>query len=179
MKKLIVFVCNGNIHRSVVAEKFLTKILKGEKLDNKFSVASYGLQGIKGAAKPLHKNLKGYLNEWNAALPTLREFKIAHALARHNSRSIAPTVAEKATIIIAMDKKTYSGKKNSLVNQFPDEKNKIHLFSELTKNHKDIKDPFGSEDLNLHQDIIENIYSTIKKNLKTILDWTNTANKNK
>lgn len=177
MKKLIVFICNGNIHRSVIAEKSLVKILQEKDLDNEFSVASFGLQGTKGTAEPLHKNLKDYPKEYRAALPTLRKFEID--VDDHLFQKITAIEIKKAALVIAMDKKVYSGAMNSLLGQFPKSKAKIHVFSELTKNHKYIKDPSGSGNFKLHEDIINNIYFTIKKNLKTILDWTNINNKQK
>jgi protein-tyrosine-phosphatase len=171
MKKLILFICNGNIYRSVIAEKYLTKILQEKDLDNKFSIASYGLQGARNTDKPMHKNLKKYPREYKAALPTLREFKIK--INDHSSQKITPTAVKKATVIIAMDKKIYSRSKNSLFKQFPGSKQKIHIFSELTKNRKDIKDPFGINNSKFHRVIIENICLTIKKKFKIILDWAN------
>lgn len=169
MKKLIVFVCNGNIHRSVIAEKCLIEILKERNLGRKFSVASYGLQGTKGTAKPLHKNLTKYPKEYKAALPSLRKFKID--VSDHNSQKITPAVAKKAAVIIAMDKKVYLTAKNSLLKQFPKAKQKIHLFSGLVKNHKDMKDPSGSGNFQLHKSIIQTICFSIKSNFKTILSW--------
>ncbi len=170
MKKLIVFVCNGNIHRSVVAEKYLSQVLERNHLDNKFSVASYGLQGTMGIAKPRHTNLTEYRKEWKAASPTLRKFRID--LTDHFYQKITPAVIKKTAVIIAMDKKVFSTAKNALLNQFPKAKNKIHIFSEITKNHKDIKDPAGNGSFSVHQTTIKNICSTIENKLKTILEWT-------
>lgn len=173
MKKKIIFVCNGNIHRSVIAEKYFTKLLKENNLSNNFSVSSYGIQGTKGTTKPIYKNLKEYKNEWEAALPTLQKFNIDTELAKHSFRKITPHIVKKATVIVAMDKKTYSEKINSLTKQFAKNKNKIYLFSELTQDHKDIQDLAGNNNFLIHKKVIENICLTLKKNKKTILDWTN------
>ncbi|KKS34491.1 MAG: hypothetical protein UU95_C0012G0016, partial [Parcubacteria group bacterium GW2011_GWC2_42_12] len=59
----------------------------------------------------------------------------------------------------------------SLMNQFPNYTEKIHRFSELTMNHRGIKDPAGSSDVKLHREIIRNIYSTLNKKFKDILGW--------
>lgn len=170
MKKTILFICNGNIHRSVIAEKYLSGVLRQKGLDKKFTVTSYGLQGTKGTAKPLHKNLKEYLKEYKVALPMLHKFRID--VTDHVFQKITPIAVKKATVIIAMDKKVYLNSKNSLLKQFPKAKNKIHTFSEITKNHQDIKDPAGSGSAKVHGAVIKNICFTIKKNLKTILSWT-------
>lgn len=70
-----------------------------------------------------------------------------------------------------MDKKVYSKNKNSLLKQFLKQKKKIHLISELTLDHKGIKDPAGSDSKELHKKVIENIYSTLANEYKTILTW--------
>ncbi|PIQ30980.1 MAG: hypothetical protein COW61_04565 [Candidatus Yonathbacteria bacterium CG17_big_fil_post_rev_8_21_14_2_50_46_19] len=169
MCKLIVFICNGNIHRSVIAAESLRKMLKNNKVSPKLSVTSYGLQGTKGTDLPKHKHLSEYPKEWKAAKPTLQNFDID--ISKHSSQKITPTVMKKASVVIAMDDKVYSRAKNSLKKQFPDYKGKIHRFSELTMHHRNIKDPAGSGNEKLHKKIIEDIYSTIAKRYEDILKW--------
>ena len=43
MKKLIVFVCNGNIHRSAVAEAYLKRLTEEKRIDDHLIVVSRGL----------------------------------------------------------------------------------------------------------------------------------------
>jgi len=169
MNKLIVFICNGNIHRSVIAAEFLRKILKEHRIGRKFSVTSYGLQGTKGTDLPKHKHLSKYPKEWKAAKPTLQKFGID--ISKHSFQKITPTVMKRASVVIAMDDKVYSRAKNSLTKQFPNYKGKIHRFSELTANNKIVKDPAGSGSEKLHREIIRNIYSTLNKKFKDILSW--------
>lgn len=170
MKKLIIFICNGNIHRSVIAAESLRKILKERKIGQKFSIDSYGLQGTKGTDLPKHKNLSGYPKEWKAAKPTLQKFGID--ISKHSFQKISRAVMKKASVIIAMDNKVYSTAKNSLMNQFPNYIEKIHRFSELTTHNRVIKDPAGSSDEKLHREIIRGIYSVLNKKLGDILGWT-------
>lgn len=170
MERLIVFICNGNIHRSVIAAESLRKILKDNKIKAKFSVSSYGLQGTKGTDLPKHKHLSEYPKEWKAAKPTLQNFGIN--ISKHSFQKITPIVMKKASVVIAMDDKVYSRAKNSLAKQFPKYKSKIHRFSELTENNKVVKDPAGSGSEKLHKEIIENIYSTLSKKYKDILEWS-------
>lgn len=170
MKGLIVFICNGNIHRSVIAAESLRKILKEKKIGPKFSVTSYGLQGTKGTDLPKHKNLSEYPKEWKAAKPTLQNFSID--ISKHSFQKITPAVMKKASVVIAMDDKVYSRAKNSLTKQFPKYKTKIHRFSELTENKRVVKDPAGSGSEKLHKEIIENIYFTLSKKYKDILEWS-------
>lgn len=169
MKKLIVFICNGNIHRSVIAAESLRKILKDNKIKPRFSISSYGLQGTKGTDLPKHKHLSEYPKEWGAAQPTLQALGID--ISKHSFQKITPTVMEKASVVIAMDDTVYSRAKNSLAKQFPEYRAKIHRFSELTENGEVIKDLAGSGNEKLHKEIIENIYSSLLKKYKDILDW--------
>jgi len=169
MKKLIVFICNGNIHRSVIAAEFLRKILKEQKIGRSFFVDSYGLQGTKGTNSPKHKHFSEYPKEWEAAKLTLQ--KLGVDISKHSFQKISGAVMKKASVVIAMDNKVYSTAKNSLMNQFPNYTEKIHRFSELTMNHRGIKDPAGSSNVKLHREIIRNIYSTLNKKFKDILGW--------
>jgi protein-tyrosine phosphatase len=169
MKKHIIFICNGNIHRSVIAAECLRSILKERGIDSKFLVDSYGLQGTKGTKMPRHKRLSEYPKEWNAAKPTLQRLNID--ISKHNFNKISAGVIKRADIVIAMDNKVYSRANNFLTKQFPKYAGKIHRFSELTINHKVIKDPAGSGNEKVHKKVIEGIHSTIAKKYKDILEW--------
>jgi len=168
-KGSIIFVCNGNIHRSVIAAESLRKILRDNKVNSKLSVSSYGIQGTKGTDLPKHKHLSEYPKEWKVAKQILQNFDID--IGKHSFQKITSSAMKKASIVIAMDNKVYSEAKNSLVKQFPEYKDKIHCFSELTKNNEVIKDPAGSSSKKLHKEIIENIYFTLFKKYKDILRW--------
>ena len=169
MKKLIIFVCNGNIHRSVIAAQCLRNVLKDKELNSRFLVDSYGLQGTRGTELPKHKRLSDYPKEWKAAKPTLDRLGIN--ISRHSFKKISADIMKKATVVIAMDDKVYSRAKNSLKKQFPKYTEKIHRFSELTVGYRVVKDPFGISDVDFHGKIIQDIYSTICKKYKDILAW--------
>ena len=169
MKKFIVFVCNGNIHRSVIAAESLRKILNERRIGQIFFVDSYGLQGTKGTDLSKHKHLSEYPKEWEAAKPTLQKLDID--ISKHSFQKISAAVMKKASVVIAMDNKVYSRAKNSLVSQFPNYLGKIHRFSELTQQHRVINDPAGSGSEKLHRKIINDIHSVLNKKYKNILDW--------
>lgn len=169
MKKQIIFICNGNIERSVVAAQCLRNILKEKRISSKFSVDSYGLQGTQGTVLPKYKHLSQYPKEWKAAKKILQKLDIN--INNHSSQKITLNVVKKASVIIAMDKKVYLRNKNALLKQFTKYKNKIHVISELTKDYKDIKDPAGSGNKELHKKIIEKIHTTMINEYKTILTW--------
>lgn len=169
MKKLIIFVCNGNIHRSVIAAEILRKMLRERKADRNFSVDSYGLQGTKGTELPKHKHLSDYPKEWKAAKPTLQEFGID--IKKHSFQKITTAAMKKVSVVIAMDDKVHSEAKNSLMKQFPNQGYKIHRFSELTPRYRPLKDPAGSGDEKVHRDVIKTIHSTLSKKFEDILAW--------
>lgn len=172
MKQLIVFVCNGNIHRSVIAAEYLSNIIRDLKVSAQYHVESYGLQGTMGTQPPLHKKLAEYPKEWSAAEPILHKFGIH--IDHHSYQKITPAVVKKAAVIFAMDIKTYSTAPNSLTKQFPNAIHKIRNFSELTLGHTDIVDPVKNGSKRLHENIIRTICSTLQKNVKTILLMCNT-----
>lgn len=169
MKKKIIFICNGNIHRSVIAAQCFRNILKKHNISQSFMIDSFGLQGTQGTVLPKQKHLSDYPKEWKAAKPILKKFDID--ISQHSFKKITPDIAKKASVIVAMDKKVYSGNKNSLLKQFPKQKKKIHLISKLTLDGKGIKDPVGSGSRELHRKVIEKIYSTLTSKYKTILSW--------
>lgn len=169
MKKLIIFICNGNIHRSVIAAECLKKILKKQETDQNILVDSYGLQGTKGTNLPKYKHLSEYSKEWKAAKPTLQKFNID--ISNHSFQKITETAIKEVNVVIAMDDKVYSKAENSLINQFSIYKEKVHNFSELTVHNKGIKDLAGNSSKKMHAKIIEDIYFTLSENYKDILKW--------
>lgn len=169
MKKSIIFICNGNIERSPIAAYCLNDIFNKKQLAAKYKAGSFGLQGTQNTAHPLHKKLSEYPKEYKAAYPTLKKLQID--ISKHTYKKITLSTINSAATIIAMDKKVYSSAKNSLVKQFPFAKNKIHIFSEITLNHKNIKDPAGNGSRKIHEQVIKQIKSTINKNYKKILAW--------
>lgn len=169
MKKLIVFVCNGNIHRSVVAEICLKQELKKRRLDNKFIVISMGLQGSAGTNFPKYKNLSEYPKEWKIQKPILEELGID--ISEHSSKPIDRKIVEKASLILAMDRKVLIDLPNSLTKQFPEHRDKIKLFMELERKMEDVPDCFGSSDVKLHHYVDEKIVKTLKKKIGLIVDF--------
>jgi len=169
MKKLIIFICNGNIERSVIAAECLRNILKEKDLDSTFFVDSYGIQGTCDTQKPNHKHLSEYPEEWSVAEPCLTELGID--ISNHTYQTISDEIMEKASIVIAMDEKVYSTAQNSLLGQFPSHIKKVHRFAELADNDIDIKDLVGSGSKELHTELIKEIYSTVEKKYKEILAW--------
>lgn len=169
MKNLIIFVCNGNIYRSVIAAKCLENILRKNKTFPDIVVDSYGIQGTDNTPPPKHNKLSEYREEWNASKPILQELGID--IGEHYYQMISKDIIDKCDVVIAMDKNVYLEAKNALLKQFPDQAKKIHVFSELTLDGKDIADPDGISNKEAHRQIIVNIYDVINSKYLDILAW--------
>lgn len=163
MKKIIVFVCNGNIHRSVVAEACLKQEIEKKGISSLFEVISRGIQGSAGTNPPKYKNLSEYLLEWIIQKPILANLGLN--IIEHVSTPISHEIAKKALLIIAMDKKVLTELPNSLLKQFPQYSNKMKLFMEFEGKQEDVPDCFGSSDIKLHRYVDEMIVEIIKKKI--------------
>ena len=175
-KKLIVFVCRGNIHRSPIGEQVLKKLLKERGLEDKFEVISRGISGTAGTKPPEYKNILGYPEELKASKPTLRKLNID--ITKHEARPITEDIVKKAVAIIAMDKYVHFYLPHSLVNQFPLYKNKIHLLTQLEGKNQDIPDCRGFEDPEFHRAVIERIYNVLNNHFDTLMEWTKETTQN-
>lgn len=168
--KLVLVVCNGNIHRSVIAEYCLNRELKKKGLNDKFIVVSSGLQGTFGTKIPQGKNLCDYPLEWRLSSPILSELNID--ISKHCTTQIDVFIVEKASLILAMDCGVLIDKTNSLVKQFPKHAYKMRLFRELEGNPIDIPDCFGSSDVVLHRRVIKLINVISEKYIDVLLIYT-------
>ncbi len=168
MKKLLLTVCNGNIHRSVIAAACIDRKIRDKGLTNRYEVLSRGLQGTQGTEPSRHKNLRDYPMEWPLTEPFLRELDIEIADDQATT-PITRTIAERASIILAMDRPVLSQKQNSLLNQFPDLSTKMLLFSELAGKIEDVPDVGGVADVTIHRASVEMIHSIIEKHFEDLL----------
>jgi len=150
--KTVLVVCNGNIHRSVIAEFCLNKALEEMNLSKRLIAISRGLQGTLGTALPRGRNLCDYPLEWSLSSPVLDEIGID--ISSHCVTLIDISVVEKASLILAMDRAVLVGKSNSLFRQFSKYSYKMRLFRELEGRPEDVPDCFGSSDATLHRHVI-------------------------
>jgi len=167
-RKLIVFVCKGNIHRSAIAEQILKKLFKEKGLNNKFDVISRGVQGSAGTRPTMHKNITKY-EEWEISKPSLEELNID--ITKHKARPITKYVANKADVIIAFDKVILENHEVALIKQFPEFCNKIHLLSELEGKIEDIPDCKGIEDPEFHRVVTKRIHYILNNHWKELIEW--------
>lgn len=182
-KKIVMFVCKGNIHRSVIAELCLKQELEKFNLSNQFKVISRGIQGCCGTAMPKHENMTQYEIEWSLTKPILEKLGIdLLEIARHIARPIEKGDVQKADIVYAMEL-TVLGKSddalpNSLRIQFPEYFSKMHFFGELEDRDEELLDCGGSADPDLHLLVNERIVYAIRKNIQRIIVLDSKGEKN-
>lgn len=169
-KKIIIFVCKGNIHRSAIAEQVFKKIIKEKNLKNKYKVISRGIRGSAGTKAPLYKNITQY-KDWQFAKPSLDEFGID--ITSHKSQPINKYTADKASVIITFDDIVLNNDPAALLNQFPNLHKKIHLLSELENKIEDIPDCYGIDDPKYYRLVTKKIYDILYKNWVKLIDWAN------
>lgn len=148
MKKLILMVCRGNIHRSVIAEACLNQRLAAEGLSDRYEVESRGLQGAAGTKSAEYSNIRGYPNTWPRAEPSLNALGIDIPVDKI-STPITREDAEKAAVIFALDHVVLRDEPGSaLQTQFPDLVGKMRLLRSIEGADNDVPDcgEHGSED---------------------------------
>ncbi len=168
--KIILVVCNGNIHRSVIAEHCLKRSLKRQELDKEFIVVSRGIQGTCGTKIPTGKNLYDYPMELSCTKPALDELGIVIPKEQEKI-PIDLSVVESASVILAMEKGTLLERPNSLLKQFPRYSYKMRLFRELEGKNENVPDCFGSNDKNLHQEVVMLIDKISNECLNVLISW--------
>ena len=109
MKKIILIVCHGNMHRSVIAEQCINKALQQSGLESAYRVLSRGTQGTGGEDLPEHKNLRDYENEWLLTKPVLEEIGITIPVDQV-ATPINARIVEEAALILAMEVRCASHK---------------------------------------------------------------------
>lgn len=171
MKKLILSVCHGNIHRSVIAELCIKKVFAEQGLETGYEVLSRGLQGTCGTARPRFPNLRHYNLEWRLSRPFLEEFGIV-VPNEQTATPIDQEIAKRAALILVMDREVLCGRPKSaasnLVTQFPDYGFKMRLYRELCGEVGDFQDCFGEYNPEQYRAVIEEIYSIARGRFDTI-----------
>jgi len=167
MSHLILTVCKGNIHRSVIAEACINKYLKELGLESGFKVVSRGLKGSCGTAMSEFLNMRCYPLEWGHTEPILRELGIEIPETKI-ATPINENIVEEASLILAMDSEVLCGFTNCLVNQFPKFGFKMRLFSEMTGDVRDVLDCAGKTDTEMYRQVNLAIHSTARTGIQKI-----------
>lgn len=167
MKKLILTVCKGNIHRSVVAELCIRKNLQEFGLEDKFQVSSRGLQRSCQTSMPKFPNMRHYPLEWGHSEPILRDLGI-EIPETQIATPVDKSIVQDASLVLAMDQQVLCGFPNCLIKQFPELGFKMRLFSEMAQNILDVPDCAGKTDTGMYRQVNFTIHSTAKIGIRNM-----------
>ncbi|MDP1723027.1 MAG: hypothetical protein Q8L37_07605 [Candidatus Gottesmanbacteria bacterium] len=172
IKKLIIFVDRGDIARAPIAAAIVSQNLNERNLQNLYSVISFRTQGYAPDDKEPIKfpNITYYRKQYLDSERWLNEHNID--LSSRWSTAINSWFAEKAKVIFAMDTKT----RRSLLLMFPNCEGKVHTFSEIVREVKEIDDPEFAEDRQGLEQIYNGIENTIVNGFPRLLSLTDGIN---
>ncbi len=118
------------MHRSVIAEYYIKKLVEEKGLQNKISAISRGIQGSAGFAPTRGKHMRDYPNVYEKNIFSLGVLGLD--ILEHVSTPIQKSDIEQATCIIAMDQNVLTGVPRAcLYDQFPNNRHTMKLFMEL------------------------------------------------
>jgi len=166
--KSVLFVCMGNVHRSVIAEHRLRSLLEDHGLLH-VEVRSCGIQGSAGVPLPRFTNLRDYPDQWRASLPVLTSYGID--MSNHVARPVTRELVENADVVIAMDRRVLEMHVAALRHQFPDFAHKMHLFDELCASSGDVDDVGESDNVDTHTRVVRQICETLSSHIDELLTW--------
>jgi len=149
--KTVLFVCYGNIARSVIAEGCLKK--KFTELDFRIRVLSAGL------------NAQG-LPPTKETLEVMKREKIN--IPDRFSKQLTRKLLEEADLILTMEERY----KDAILFHYPQFKNKIFTLKEIAGEMEDldIQDPYG-QNVETYNKCAEEIRSNIDKSFRKIIDF--------
>lgn len=158
-KKIILTVCHGNIHRSVIAAACFNQAIENRGVQDRCICISRGLQGTCGEPMPAEESLRDYPLEWALSDPILSKLRITIP-SDQKATPIDPETVAKASVILAMDYGVgvLSSRFNSLQKQFSEHAHKMRLYMELVGQKKDLVDCFGCADPKIHKSVIKRIH---------------------
>ena len=143
----ILFVCLANRFRSPLAAAFFSKFLDQSVERKSWSIGSAGTwaqPGLPADARALQDAREKGLN-----------------IMAHRSRQISALLLSKSNLVLVME----AGQKEALQVEFPKEREKIYLLSEVAEGVPyDIPDPFGPGG-DTHQEIANELYELIRQRI--------------
>lgn len=167
---MVLVVCSGNIHRSVIAQLCLSRELVRIGKEAEFEVLSRGIQGTMDTDAPKYPNLLFYEMECYYTQPCLEVIGI-EIPTDQRATPIDEATIEQSSLILAMDVAILRTKENSLTRQFPSHISKMRLFTELVGREEDVPDCGGSNDAVLHQSVVMLINEVAKAGIYNMIRY--------
>ena len=157
--KTVLVVCNGNVGRSVIAEYCLNLLFRKAGL-----LVEKGMVATSRGVNIDKRSMRNYPAAWSIVEPLLLGLGIS-LRANQASKEIDATVVDDAVLILAMDREIY----RFLRCRFPKSAYKTRLFSELEGKFDDIPDTKGVTDPALQNEMILQIFNTVRNNLQQVI----------
>ncbi len=173
-QKIVLTVCKGNIHRSVIAAASITKLLEERSLGGSIAVRSRGLQGAFGFAPPRRPSIRDYPEEWALTQPGIESLGIVIPDDQTATPITINDVAE-AHLILAMDAMVRDAVLEGFRDEMPLLSEKTMLFMELGGVSEDVPDLDGKRSLKLFDRVTEVIYRTAEANFSTLVRLVSSA----
>ncbi len=174
--KNVLFVCKGNIMRSVIAEKLFEKMLSEKGLASEYIVSSRGLQGTPGwPVLPTHGNLKYYNKAsgkaiWEQVEPSLKELGIEEEMKANKATVVTVEDLQSADLVVALNQDVLSDSKWGMTTQFPTYSKKMMLFTELVGSDEGIADAYDSKEKgNKYERVVLKIADVLKKGCNNLI----------
>lgn len=154
MKKNILIICRGNIHRSVIAEELLRKIIAERGDEARYRIESRGIQGTMGVVAPEHTNLRGYPETYHYTSKALEAYSVSIP-ENKISTPVSQADADHANFILVLGSDAYRKLQVEWKDR-PKFLSKMYLLS-------DVADPHRSKDADHLQGVVRQIFEDVRR----------------
>jgi protein-tyrosine phosphatase len=151
MSKMVLFICYGNIARSLMAEGYLKKIISKYKLKIQVSSAGINAQGLPPTKETLEIMKKELID-----------------LSNRTATQLTRDLLEQADLVFTMEEIH----KKAILFYYPQFKDKIFTLKEFAgeKENLDIEDPYG-KNIEVYEARYEEIKSAINRSFDKIVKF--------
>ena len=152
MKRVVLFVCTGNICRSPMSAVLLNAKISRMGDADKLIARSAGTWAMENQPASGH------------AITVMAERGVD--ISKHRGRMVTRDELAAADVVIVMTR----SHRDALSAEFPDSRLKLHLMSELKERTFDIDDPYGGI-LSEYQQSAQELQELVEGGYQTILRW--------